>query len=236
MSGAFLLGMAEQLRFWRLAPLLVVLAGCSAPVGLYHDVEGGAIAQARQDPPGADLPYPNLANVPAAPVALTAAQRAQVAQRLNPAAAASAATVANQAAIDGLTLPAVPPPPPNVPGLNIPAVPSPAPAPMAPPVPAAPARPENGPPVALAFAPGSAILGSSQIAAVQALARSRGNGTVLAGGFGEQGAGPKPGALTLAIERARAIADALTAAGVPADKVRLSAGAAGSGGFAQLVY
>jgi len=216
---------------------LVVLAGCAGPVGLYHDVEGGAIAQARQAPPGADLPYPNLAAVPAAPVALSAAQQAAVAQRLNPAAPASAATVANQAAIDGLTLPAGPPPPPDVPGLNIPSVPAPAPAPMAAPVAAAaPATPANGPPVVVAFAPGSAILGRDAVTAIQAAARSRGNGMMLAGGFGEQGAGPQPAALTLAIERAEAIADALTAAGVPADKVRLWAGAAGSGGFAQLVY
>ena len=47
--------------------LALFLAGCSGPVGLYHSIEGGAIAQERQAPPGADLPYPNLADVPAAP-------------------------------------------------------------------------------------------------------------------------------------------------------------------------
>ncbi len=49
--------------------LALVLGGCSGSVDLYHSFEGGAIAQDRQPPPGADEPYPNLANVPAMPPA-----------------------------------------------------------------------------------------------------------------------------------------------------------------------
>jgi outer membrane protein OmpA-like peptidoglycan-associated protein len=47
---------------------------------------------------------------------------------------------------------------------------------------------------------------------------------------------PDAAALTLAVRRARRIADALTAAGVPPGAITLVASAAGSGGFAQLVY
>jgi outer membrane protein OmpA-like peptidoglycan-associated protein len=57
----------------------------------------------------------------------------------------------------------------------------------------------------------------------------------LAAGFGDGGA-TDAAALSLALARARAIADALTAAGVPPSAIILDAAAAGSGGFVQLVY
>ncbi len=233
--------MARSRRF---APLLVVaafglaalgLSGCSGPIGLYHDVEGGAIAQARQPPPGADLPYPNLASVPAAPVGLTAGQTQAVGQRLAPAPAPTQATTANPAALAGLTLPDAAPPSPDVPGLSLPATP--APHEISTPPPARPAGvpvPTASAPVALAFRPGSAIVSGGTATALADVAGARGNAKIIAGGFGD--GSPAAPSLTLALQRAQAIADALTAAGVPPGAIRLVAGASGSGGFVQLVY
>jgi outer membrane protein OmpA-like peptidoglycan-associated protein len=211
------------------------LAGCAGPVQLYHNAEGGAIAQTRQPPPGADLPYPNLADVPPEPVGLTTAQTQAVARRLTPVPAETPATRANPAALAGLALPVAPPPLPNVPGLDLPA--NPALHEIFAPPPAAPAPPPQGSaPVSLAFRPGSAILSPDAITALAAIAQARGSTGILAGGFGEQAETPDGAALTLALERAQAIADALTAAGAPPAAIRLTAVAAGSGGFVQLVY
>ncbi len=223
-------------RVW-LAPLgfALSLAGCAGPVALYHNAEGGAIAQARQPPPGADLPYPNLADVPPEPVGLTAAQTQAVAQRLAPVPAETTATKANPAALAGLELPESPPPVPDVPGLNLPATPAPH-VFVPPPSTAQAPAPMDSAPVSLAFPPGSAILSPDAVTALSAIAQARGAAAILAGGFGEQAATPDDGALTLALERAQAIADALTAAGAPAAAIRLSAVATGSGGFVQLVY
>jgi len=222
-------------RVW-LAPLgfALSLAGCAGPVALYHNAEGGAIAQARQPPPGADLPYPNLADVPPEPEGLTTAQYAAVARRLSPAPVETAATRANPAALAGLALPDSPPPVPNVPGLNLPATPAPH---VFVPPPSTPApAPRDSAPVSLAFEPGSAILSPDAVTALASIAQAHGSAAILAGGFGEQAATPDDGALTLALERAQAIADALTAAGAPPHAIRLTAAAAGSGGFVQLVY
>jgi outer membrane protein OmpA-like peptidoglycan-associated protein len=234
LDGAFLLRTVKLARI--LAPLVALcLAGCAGPVALYHNAEGGAIAQARQPPPGADLPYPNLADVPPEPVGLTTAQYAAVAQRLAPVPAETASTTANPAALAGLALPDAPPPVPNVPGLDLPATPAPhvfVPLPAAAPAPA----PQASAPVSLAFTPGSAILSPDAVTALSAIAQAHGIAAILAGGFGEQVATPDDAALTLALERAEAIADALTAAGAPPAAIRLTAAAAGSGGFVQLVY
>ncbi len=221
-----------------LAPLGVAiafgLAGCAGPVGLYHDVEGGAIAQTRQPPPGAEMPYPNLAAVPPPPVGVTASESAAVAQRLVPVPAETAATQANPAVLDGLALPDGVPPLPNVAGLDLPATPAPH-VIAAPPPPAA-APPPVSSPVALAFPPGSAILNTKTAAALAAIAAARGSADLLAGGFGDGNLVPDQRALALALDRAQAIADALTAAGAPPTSIRLTAAAAGSGGFVQLVY
>jgi len=227
------------------APLLVVaacgaalvLAGCAGPVSAYHNIEGGAIAQARQAPPGVDQPYPNLASVPQTPVPLTEQQIDAVGARLAPVPAPEPALVPNAQALAGLELPSAAPPPPDVPGVYIPATPTPhvltyTKPPPAPPPPA----PVDGAPISLGFRPGSAILEYSNEQALQTLADSRGDATVLAGGFGKPGAVADAAALQLALERARAIADALTADGVPAEDVEIVAGADGNGGFAQLVY
>jgi len=239
MDGAFLLRNLKLARSRRFAPLLLVvlagLAGCSGPIGLYHDVEGGAIAQSRQPPPGDDLPYPNLASVPQVPAGLTAGETQVVTQRLSPTPPAVPATQADPAALAGLTLPGGAPPAPDVPGLDVPSTPAPHHVVVPPPVVApAPVRVDSAP-VSIAFAPRSAILNPGTVKALDAVAGGRGSANVLAGGFGEASE-PSPAAMTLAVERAQAIADALTAAGVPAKAIRLTAAAAGSGGFVQLVY
>ncbi len=206
--------------------LAILLAGCAYPVGLYHNIEGGAIAQARQAPPGADQPYPNLADVPAAPAAAPAITQSSIDARVR--GNTPDVSPPSAAALAGLTLPTAPPPLPDVPGLNLPATPS-TPRVAAPTQAAAPApAPQNSAPVALGFRPGSAVLPPDEVAALQDIAAARGNADVLAGGFGDN--------LPLALARARRLADALTDSGVPPADIRITAMAAGSGGFVQLVY
>ncbi len=200
-------------------------AGCSTTVGVYHDIEGGAIAQARQAPPGASQPYPNLANVPPAPGPSKLTQAA-IARRVQN--TAPDVSPPSPGALAGLQLPSSPPPLPSIAGLNLPATPS---TPAVPRVIAvnAPPRP-NSAPVALAFQPGSAILPAGDAIALQGLALARGNATMLVGGFGDNIS------LSLAIARAQRLASALTASGVPPHAIRLAAARAGSGGFVQLLY
>jgi outer membrane protein OmpA-like peptidoglycan-associated protein len=211
------------------------MTGCASPVRLYHEAEGGDIATLRQPPPGSDLPYPNLASVPPAPAVLTASEQQAVQAQLS----ATRPAPASPEALAGLTLPASAPPLPNVPGINWQGLPTaPAPAPAAPPAPTVVQRPD-GPPILLAFPPKSALLSAQAQTALKALAQARGSAKIRAGGFGGQSPdlnAPDAAALTLALYRARRIADALTAAGVPAAEITLVASAAGSGGFAQLVY
>jgi len=202
---------------------------------MYHDVEGGAIAQARQPPPGADKPYPNLAAVPVAPPGITAGETQAAAARLVPAPKPTRATRANPAALAGLSLPAGIPPLPHVPGINLPSSPAPHVSSRLP-IAATPMITPYSPPVALAFQPGSAIVNPKAEAALATVAGERGYVDILAGGFGDGDGAKNPHALALAVERAQAIADALTAAGAPASAIRLQASATGSGGFVQLVY
>ncbi len=207
--------------------LALLLAGCSGPVGLYHSIEGGAIAQARQAPPGADLPYPNLADVPAAPAAEAPNAQALIAARV--ANRATGISAPSPEALAGLALPGAPPPVPNIPGLHLPATPSTPPVP--PPVVAPkPKTPPNPPPVPLAFVTGSAVLPFQDVAPLGAVAAARGQAHVLVGGFGDGAS------LRLALARARRLADQLTAAGVPPRAINLVAMRDGSGGFVQLVY
>ena len=107
---------------------------------MFHGLEGGAIAEQRPPPPGADAPYPNLASIPARPPAPDVARQQRIADRL--AGQRDAATT--DAAINPLTVRPTPP-----------AVPKPAAAPdpnanrvvvdaaAAPPPPTAPARPAS---------------------------------------------------------------------------------------------
>jgi len=213
-------------RFWTASSfgLALLLGGCSPTIGLYHDVEGGAISRTRQPPPGMDLPFPNLADVPAATKAAPAGQQQVIAAR-----AKSSVSAPSAGALEGLSLPGGAPPLPNVPGLNLPATPSPVVAAAVPPPAAAAPPPPPSPPVVIGFAPGKALLPASEAKKLASVAYARGQHYVIAGGFGE-------GNLPLALSRARRLADALTANGVPARAIRLTASAAGSGGFVQLVY
>jgi len=218
---------------WRGGTALVVLllmAGCSGPIALLHKAEGGAIAEQRQAPPGSDQPYPNLASVPPSPVAFTPVQQAQVQQRLN--GTSPDVSPPNPAVLAGLALPDAPPPVPAAAAeplaIAAPAVVAAAPLPM-------PAVPPPSVPVALAFLPGSAVLARETATALTGIALARGNGKIVVGGFGEAAKPGGPG-LQLALARARRLADALTADGVPPGAIILTAAASGSGGFAQIVY
>lgn len=209
------------------------LGGCSQTVHLYHDIEGGAIAKARQPPPGANLTYPNLADVPAPQSRATPAEVAAIAAQ-----ARAGANAASTQALAGLSLPTAPPPLPKISGLTLrsgmaaPAV-APAPQPPLPPpsqkVKAEPVAVPAAPPVAIAFPRGSALLPYQQVQRLVALAGQHRGAHIRVCGFGD-------GSLTLALARARRLANALTAAGVPAQEIELEALAAGSGGFVQFVY
>ncbi|HEY1856882.1 hypothetical protein [Acidocella sp.] len=205
--------------------LTLFLAGCSGPVGLYHSIEGGAIAQHRQPPPGYNLPYPNLADVPAAPKPEAPNAQAKIAAQVTN--TGTGVSAPSPAALAGLVLPGAPPPLPNIPGLDLPATPSTPPPPKI--VTPKPQTPPNPPPVSLAFNAGSAVLPFQNVAPLRTVAAKRGEAHVLVGGFGD-------GSLTLALARARRLADQLTAEGVPPRVINLVASRDGSGGFVQLVY
>jgi hypothetical protein len=204
--------------------LALCLAACSVPINAYHKIEGGAIAQTRQAPPGADQPYPNLANVPPEPKALAPGAQAAITAAVHN---GTGVSPASPTALAGLALPTAPPPAPNLPGLTIPNTPS-----SPPPALAQKAAPPHPPGAAIAFAfpPHTAILPATEAAPLAALAASRGAAKIRVGGFGDGTS------LSLALARARRLADALTAAGVPPAAITLTAATAGSGGFVQLVY
>ena len=151
------------------------LAGCNLPnpingaVDLYHGLQGGAIAEQRPPPPGADSPYPKLATMPSRPPAPDVAAEQRIADQL--ATQRDAASVAAaKSPLTTFTAPAPPPKPtpaaapdPNanrvvVDAAASPAVtptpPAPAPAPSAmDSVPAVPASVTSGPLPSFAAAP-----------------------------------------------------------------------------------
>jgi outer membrane protein OmpA-like peptidoglycan-associated protein len=180
--------------------------------------------------------------VPPVPNALTPAEVEAVQQQMADAKAAPELPAgtpdpAANMALGGLMLPAAAPPAPDVPGIDWAGLPQPT-WPVRPPPPQPPrmAKLPDGPPILLAFKSDSAILNADGQAALQALAVARGSATIRVGGFGEQIAAPDAAALQLGVARARRIADALTAAGVPPAAITMTASAGGYGGFAQLVY
>jgi outer membrane protein OmpA-like peptidoglycan-associated protein len=75
-------------RFSTAAAGLLLLSGCSSlpssinPVEWWHGLQGGAIAEQRPPPPGADQPYPNLATVPAKPASPDMKLHQQIADAL----------------------------------------------------------------------------------------------------------------------------------------------------------
>jgi len=72
------------------------------PIGWWHDLQGGKIAEVRPPPPGVDDPYPNLGQVPASPVMTDAATRRALAARL----ASERDRTQREATQDPLVLPA----------------------------------------------------------------------------------------------------------------------------------
>ncbi len=105
--------------------MLLALPGCASapltdPVGWWHQLEGGPIADARPPPPNADAPYPSLGAVPAKPPAPDAAAHAGLAQglaadRANAHYAAQVAPLAAPLATPGAAAPRRPTPPPALP-------------------------------------------------------------------------------------------------------------------------
>jgi outer membrane protein OmpA-like peptidoglycan-associated protein len=80
------------MRLWRGCTIAVALgsalSGCSSlpasvnPVEWWHGLQGGAIAEQRPPPPGANDPYPNLATVPERPQPTEPATRQRIADSL----------------------------------------------------------------------------------------------------------------------------------------------------------
>ncbi len=102
----------------------------------------------------------------------------------------------------------------------------------------APAAPRSLPQAVIAFARGSAALPDSADPALRALAaRLAGGGMVVQAGGDADGAGPdrQAAAVPLGLARARAIQQALVAAGVPAAAIRIEAAGLGRTGSARLL-
>lgn len=89
------------------------------------------------------------------------------------------------------------------------------------------------PPLRIGFVPGAAVLSHADTEALEALASRRAGHKIAAIGFAPRS---DAAGLRLALLRAAAIANVLTAAGVPADAVRLEALVGGRGGAAQVIY
>lgn len=134
------------------------------PIGWWHDLQGGKIAEVRPPPPGVDDPYPNLSQVPPPPTSTDPATRRALAARL----VAERDRTRQEAMQDPLVLPApVAPAAPPVAAVPRPAAPPPdpgaslavldaatAPPPARPPSPLpAVAPPASTPPIAVAPAP-----------------------------------------------------------------------------------
>lgn|SRR5579875_1809052 len=136
-------------------------------------------------------------------------------------------------------IPQAPPPPPQLPEIsNAPTAPTPPPtAPKV--VPKLPALSESETkPVAVAFPIGSAVLPNSADADLQKFAARRAGHSVLVIGYGDAETDTpeaQQAAVKLALERARAVAAALTKNGVPMDAIRMEAEPAGHGAAVRLL-
>lgn len=92
--------------------------------------------------------------------------------------------------------------------------------------------PASGNAARVGFAPGSAALSPDDAAAIKQFAAKRGSATIVVTGYGDVAGNDltaQTTALSLGLSRAQAIANALTAAGVPPSAVRVGAEAAGRG-------
>ena len=128
-------------------------------------------------------------------------------------------------------LPTREPPRPDAAGARPPPVPTPIPAA---PMPAS----ARGPRIVVQFPTGGSALSPTGEDAVKQFAASRGNAAISVVGYGDAGT-PDPAAQTsalgLGMARARAIASALTANGVPSSAIRIGAEAAGRGAVLRLL-
>ncbi len=99
------------------------LAAChdplSAPVDLFHDLEGGEIAAQRPPPPGAGLPYPKLGTVPPKPALPPPAFRNGLQAQL-----VAERDRTERVAADTPIVPLIPPPPPALPPAPVSATPA----------------------------------------------------------------------------------------------------------------
>ncbi len=134
-------------------------------------------------------------------------------------------------------LPGQPPVAPEFPGIAVPVLPPPA-TTIRPPPPTAPPLPTGPGVLAVTFAPGSAILPPGALPGLRAFTAGRGRRAVSVVGRGEAAssdADMQSAALDLGLERAQAIAAALSANGLPQSAIRLGAEAAGRGAYLRLV-
>jgi len=212
-----------------------------APVG---DVQTAPLAPpgAAAQPAAQSAAAPPLPTTPPPPPSLPGVTAAA---RTPPAASASAP--APMPPVAAVAPPRAAPPP-------VPPAPAPQPARTVPPPPAAapPSAPTTvasaTPPPAKVPVPASAIsltfiAGSADLPALAAgqlkqLAGRRGNGIIAVTGYGDAASNDpdaQAAALTLGLSRAKAMAAALTADGVPASAVQMDAEAIGRGGTARLV-
>jgi outer membrane protein OmpA-like peptidoglycan-associated protein len=221
--------------------------------------KASATMAAAEAPPAPATPAPNqptTAPATAPPPAKAPVGAVQSAPLAPPGAAAQPPSV--QAAAPP-PLPAAPPAPPNLPGVpqatasSAPAGGSPGPGWKAEPPPpptatkVAAATPTSPPPaksagaanaVSVTFVAGSAELQTFAADTLKQLAARRGNGIIAVTGYGDATSDDpaiQSAALTLGLSRAKAMAAALTSAGVPASAVQVDAAAIGRGGAARLV-
>jgi hypothetical protein len=146
---------------------------------------------------------------------------------------------------DEAALPTVPttmPLPPSVQGFDVPQTPAPyvQPVPLPQPAPYVPPPPlPKVPPLAISFAPDSAVLTVPMQHALQLLVAGRGLAHIAVTGFGNAGPGAaladQAAAMPLALERARAIIVQLMADGMPPTFLAMDARGSGDGGLARLV-
>jgi outer membrane protein OmpA-like peptidoglycan-associated protein len=139
-----------------------------------------------------------------------------------------------QATAEATPLPATPPAPPKLSGPGVTATPpamvASASTPVPPPVPA------NA--VTVEFVPGSAQLPPGAADVLKGVVARRGSAVVAVTGYGEANSDDpsvQSAALSLGLSRAQAVANVLTADGVPAASVRVGAEAAGRGASVHLV-
>jgi len=216
-------------------------APAKAPVGAVQSAElppaTPAPAAAAPAPP-AETAAPGSAPAPPAsvPTPAGAAAVAGTPAPNAPLAPPGAAAQPTAAAAPAPPLPTTPPPPPNLaaaPGASPPAPVAPPPAP-----PAAAAPPANANAVSLTFVDGSADLPPTAASTLKALAARRGNSVIAVTGYGDatsDSPDAQSAALVLGLSRAKAIATALAADGVPGSAVQVDAQAIGRGGAARLV-